>query len=871
MRRASAVPPLSSDAVSYDPREHGARCDICPLKGNTFVPPLPSYNPKTRLVLIGEAPGRKEEIAHRPFVGATGVFLKGLLREVGIDQREAHMTNAALCRGETDKENDRAAVCCAPRLLKELAQLPQSAPLVLFGKTAALSVLGTKSIMHARGFVWTTREIDISSAKKALEKAKKDQRQEARLKLQIMKGRAGIAGRIAFPTVHPAFVLRSDTWLPILKGDLDRIARWRRGELRPEMLADYNPDFRVESSASGAERALARLDDVVAVDIETAPSSPGGKDGADPLRNKMLCVGIGDTKRAVVLWPYHPGTHSRLLKTFLRSRRAVVMHNGYNFDQLALKRFGVVVPDSILEDTLIAHHAFASHFPQRLAHVASVFTDVGPWKITFKRGGGEEKGLPPEKLSGEELTKYNAVDCIITARCWEAMQADLRDEIPVYEVDKENARLCRHMIEGGIGIDIARRDELSAAVRGKQAALKGRMRRILKRPDFQPSKLQDVRRALFRTLRAPMMEPTASGIPSTSAATLEGLKHNPTRAGKFADLLLRWRGAVKIRSTYIDQPKLDRGRGKVRRTHFNWRSYGAGSGRYSCRLQSCPRKETLLDGSVVLETRVREMYAARPGYVIVYFDLSQAEMRVAAYLSGDANFMKTCEGDVHSGNAKILFPDHAALLDEDPKGRGKPFRDVAKNAGFGVTYLAEAETVFLFLRSKGFDVRFGDVVQMLDRMRAGYADYFGYVQSNVKRCSRDGHLRHPLSGRIRWLGWNPPPTEVANTPIQSTIADLMNVRLPRIWRALPELERRHTRISAVARSSVIAQIHDAAMIETPKSLADDVEALVRETWKEPIVVPAGGVYGGSLKLDEGARSFVMPIDCKKGERWSDFG
>src|SRR5574342_328687 len=125
----------------YDPVARGARCDLCPLRGNNIVPPQDSRLP-TKIVFVGEAPGRKEEIAGVPFVGMTGTYLRGLLREVDIDVREAYLQNSALCRSDIDKENEEAAVCCAPRLLTELAELDPSIPIVTLGKTSTLSVLG---------------------------------------------------------------------------------------------------------------------------------------------------------------------------------------------------------------------------------------------------------------------------------------------------------------------------------------------------------------------------------------------------------------------------------------------------------------------------------------------------------------------------------------------------------------------------------------------------------------------------------------------------------------------------------------------------------------------------------------------------------
>ncbi len=923
--------PIVREEAPYDPRKAGAWCHICPCKGNAVVPPKASALP-TKVVFIGEAPGRKEEVQGSPFLGMTGQYLRSLCREVGIDIREAALTNAALCRSNIDKENEVAAVCCAPRLLRELEPVSKDIPIVALGKTAALTVLGTRSIMHARGFVWTTREVDPSNAIKAWRKAKVNKSPKVRdlqLKSQIVIGRSKIAGRTVFPTVHPAFVLRSDTWAPILKIDMDRVARWLQGDLKPEHLLDRGP-YVVVNKRTDIRREFKKLGDVIAVDIETAPSTPGGKDGANPMRNKILCVGFSDAKHTVVVWPWRK-THAPLVNTLFRRVKTIGMHNGYNFDQISMARHGIPFEpiDDKLEDTLVAHHTFASHLPQRLAHVAATFCDVGPWKITFKRGGGEEKGLPPEKLSGEELCLYNAADARIQARTWLEMQADLAPELATYATDKENARLCRGMGIAGIGVDLTRRKLLKDGMQEKIERLESQMRDLLRRPTFHPMQLNEVRRALFTTLRAPLAaaDPTDSGMPSTSSKTLERLKGSPTRAGKFAAMLLEWRGATKILSTYLNSVVLDKAPKKhptVARTHFNWRSYGTASGRYSCRLQSCPRCEYLkayepngavilvgptgreaaggtfladlgkvgpegkpmvrvrFEGSgvemdvpakdvkpVVLETRVREMYCAKPGHVLVYFDLSQAELRFAAYLSGDQNYIRMCEsGDVHTAIAQVLFPMHAELIRTDPKGAGKPFRDVEKNSIFGFQYYADPTTIFQFCQAKGFsDVRMPDVLKMRDLVHAECATYFRYVEQNKRFVDKHGYYRCPISNRISWLGWHSGYPDIANRPIQKGIASIMNIRLPRIRRALPR------------GSAPVAQVHDAAILEVPERYAylDDkgkpagkVPELIKKTWEEPVIIPANG-YGSSTRVEDGARHFVLPIDLKLGQRWADFG
>ena len=86
--------PVLADGTIYDPVKQGARCGICPLKNNVIVPPWPSNLPP-KFVFVGEAPGRKEELQGRPFVGMTGQYLRSVCREVGIDFREAALNNGA--------------------------------------------------------------------------------------------------------------------------------------------------------------------------------------------------------------------------------------------------------------------------------------------------------------------------------------------------------------------------------------------------------------------------------------------------------------------------------------------------------------------------------------------------------------------------------------------------------------------------------------------------------------------------------------------------------------------------------------------------------------------------------------------------------
>jgi uracil-DNA glycosylase family 4 len=309
-------------ATKYNPREHGARCDICPLsKEGVVVPPTPAIG-KLRLVVVGEGPGRVEEKMGMPFVGLSGKFLDERLRkDARVARADCHLTNAALCRGESDDDNERASECCAPRLLNELRDLPGDVPTALLGKTAVRSALGARNILTARGFIWAAPEIEEKSVKAAYKS-----KQDGILKGDVLRARQKLAGRAVLPSIHPAFVLRADTWKPISELDFRRIGRVVRGDVGG--LLEDEVSYRV-----GGPEVLKGLGDVVSCDIET--------DGIKPLECNILSIGFADnTGHVVEIWPWSD-EYAAAVSWHLGGKHEVVLHNGQNFDLLVLENHGV--------------------------------------------------------------------------------------------------------------------------------------------------------------------------------------------------------------------------------------------------------------------------------------------------------------------------------------------------------------------------------------------------------------------------------------------------------------------------------------------------------------------------------------------------
>ena len=870
----------------YDPRAAGADCDRCPLKDTVAVPPDPGRGPgRVKLIVIGEAPGNFEISRGIPFIGPSGKLLDRRLEENGVSRSDVWSTNAAMCLpyNDIDKVKQRAVACCAPRLARELAELDpeKKLPVLALGKWAAFSLLGISKIVAHRGFVWRAPSITkqrLRAAERSKEKARAVVSKERTAnRVNLLSAMASYEGRVIIPSIHPAFVLRSETWGPVMKLDIARASRIATGTAAPDLLDEGAYVALDGNDPQQLLGALAVLGDVVAVDIESKPSDEDLKAKRkypDPMTCKILCVGLSDADPRIPrekwnTFVLHPRRFSRVhggvLKALFKARTAV-FHNGKAFDEIALGRHGASFPRS--EDTLIAHHTFASHLPQSLGHVASVFAPFcGPWKANHQAGGAlAERGTSPWESEGEELARYCASDVRIDCYVWHEMKVDLFREKDVYERDMAVASLCQEMQVVGLGVDVARRQQLSLQLQRRAAALLGEIRSLVKDRDFHPGRPADMRKVLFGRFKAPCFKLTESGFRSTGKEVLETLRgSSETNYGKLADLTLRWRSAMKADSTFLTAPM-----GPDERLHSSWRSFGAATGRPSSRepnLLNLPRfalVECVTCGRTnkkdvrvckvcggktrpAWESQIRSIYVSRPGHVYVYYDLKTAEMYCSAHLSNDPEFIKAClTGDIHTENACLLFPEKADLIRADPKGAGASFRDMAKTAGFAVNYGAAAVTVWKNMRANGFPVELQQVELMLDRMRSRYRVYYQWVQANIEEVQRCGYMRTALLKRIRWFGRFPKIEELMSNPIQSLVADIMGERLVETNEKKP----------AKWKAPLVFYGYDSAAYETPRQHAEQLLQLLNEVWARPVT------------LDNGV-TWRQPIDPKIVERLSE--
>ena len=154
------------------------RFEGCALKATASKLVFADGDPQARVMFVGEAPGRDEDIEGLPFVGRSGKLLDRMLAAIGLDRASVYIANIVPWRPPGNRTPTPAeSQICLPFILRQI-ELANPDILVCLGGPSAQTLLGVKDgITRIRGrwFTFDTGKREIR----------------------------------AMPTFHPAFLLRS--------------------------------------------------------------------------------------------------------------------------------------------------------------------------------------------------------------------------------------------------------------------------------------------------------------------------------------------------------------------------------------------------------------------------------------------------------------------------------------------------------------------------------------------------------------------------------------------------------------------------------------------------------------------------------------
>lgn len=148
-------------------------------------------NPHARVMFIGEAPGRNEDLQGEPFVGAAGHNLDSLLELAGLTRQEIYIANVLKCRPAGNRNPQPAEIeACSPFLREQIRSIWPDV-IVCLGNFAAHFVLRTETgIMSLRGRFHQTGHFAV------------------------------------LPMFHPAAALYHREWQQYLEDDFRLLGRW---------------------------------------------------------------------------------------------------------------------------------------------------------------------------------------------------------------------------------------------------------------------------------------------------------------------------------------------------------------------------------------------------------------------------------------------------------------------------------------------------------------------------------------------------------------------------------------------------------------------------------------------------------------------
>ena len=163
--RAGAAPPPSPDAAVMAAREAARsaanlqelraildRFEGCALRSTATQLVFADGNPQARVMFVGEAPGRDEDLEGLPFVGRSGKLLDRMLAAIGLDRTSVYIANIVPWRPPGNRTpTPQESAICLPFTLRQI-ELAGPDVLVCMGGPSAQTLLNVKDgILKTRG------------------------------------------------------------------------------------------------------------------------------------------------------------------------------------------------------------------------------------------------------------------------------------------------------------------------------------------------------------------------------------------------------------------------------------------------------------------------------------------------------------------------------------------------------------------------------------------------------------------------------------------------------------------------------------------------------------------------------------------------
>lgn len=488
-----------------------------------------------------------------------------------------------------------------------------------------------------------------------------------------------------------------------------------------------------------------------------------------------------------------------------------IAHN-QQYDIPILAHHGVDVPEPTM-DTMLAAALLEPDLLKGLEAAAPLHLLLRPWKFLSETVGFTDP-------------YYNAKDSFIELHLAKELYRKIVEagmEDLFFNRVMPSVSVLMDMKQRGIRVDGAFAEKWCGEL---TSSLNANMIRWVERhPDVQPSSTYQLRDLLYKTWGLEVQRKKGDGISTDELAIRKLMAIEPRHADDLK-LLLKIKHDSKLLSTF----------GKVALGHeFVHPSYlpasrdtvddkGKGlaaTGRLACfnpNLQQQPKSARRL------------FIPDDDGMCFIELDWSQAELRVAAALSGDKAMQEALKSDLHGYTQKMLGCD----------------RTRAKNVMFGSAYGGGPRKLRDELLKKGFDVPFKECKDAQTGLAKTYPVWWAWREQIKAQALSQQYLRNAF-GRLRRFHSNSMANAALNYLPQSTVADMAWSTYVPVHQAVNALGGRLTTV-----------VHDSFLIQVPEKNVEMASITVKNILEQP--------------FDDIAPGFSCPSNIKvgaPGAAWSD--
>lgn len=620
------------------------------------------------------------------------------LRAIGLDPEKVYYTNAIKCacpRGTKYKVGDIKR--CKQHLDKEIAAVQPTYILVLGAQALKATVDG--SITELNG---------------------------------VMVEKDGIK---YMPSYSPGIVYRDPGKAPFVEKAMNNFKAMMEGSLEglPEL------DIRLITNMRELKRAFHHLKDNnylhLSYDIETT--------GLVRFEDEVNLFGFGNDQVQYIIpleAHYSPLKGARLAQRKLirtcvnwlnRNAKALVAGNG-KFDDLFLKyRFGV--KPNITFDVVLASHILNENTPNGVKENAVLECNAPEWDVDKDLKTGKYKTR--EKY--QEYLTYLGYDIYYEYKLYRVFHKKLKQDRALmklfYHLYMPGIISYETVEEHGVFIYPQQFKKVRKHLESEREAIEKQLLKLAKHEVNWNSPAQ-IQKLLYEELKLPVIETTESGSPSTSEATLMQLRDKHP----IVELILKYRG-VNIQISHFIDGWINRMWG--RRLFPNFKLHGTVTGRTSCtdpNLQQVPR-----------DPIIRNLVGAPEGWSVVEIDYSQAELRIAAIMSGDETMKRIYQtgGDIHTHTYEMITGEKVS----DDKYIKKEQRKKAKAVNFGFVYGMGWRKFKIYARDNyGVDLTDKEAEQWRERFFQAYHSLPKWHSKQRRIVQSMGQVRSPI-GRLRRL------------------------------------------------------------------------------------------------------------------------